>query len=63
MTTISNDLQLKPKWSNCQQTWIKQPSGEAKHVGVSPKPSRKNKGNHVSLEMLKLCSLLSIAPN
>ncbi|MEH2435174.1 MAG: hypothetical protein V7K25_13120 [Nostoc sp.] len=54
MTSISDDLHLKPKWSNCQQSWIKQPSGEAKRVRVSSKASRKNKGNRVSLGMLKL---------
>ncbi|MEH2243105.1 hypothetical protein [Nostoc sp.] len=63
MTSISDDLHLKPKWSNCQQSRIKQAFGEAKRVGVLPKASRKNKGNLVSLEMANRCSILSIAPN
>jgi hypothetical protein len=45
-----NDLHLrkfavKTKMDNCQQTWIKQLSGEAKRFRVSLKASRKNKGN------------------
>jgi hypothetical protein len=41
MTSISDDLQSKPKLSNCQQSWIKQASGEAKHIEVSPKGEQK----------------------
>lgn len=46
-----NDLHLrkfavKTKMDNCQQTRIKQLSGEVKRLRVSPKArSRKNKGN------------------
>ncbi|MGJ5633445.1 hypothetical protein [Nostoc sp. CALU 1950] len=41
MTYISDDLQSTPEWSNCQQSWVKQPSGEAKCVGVSLKGEQK----------------------
>ncbi|MGF1935322.1 MAG: hypothetical protein RM347_013090 [Nostoc sp. ChiQUE02] len=41
ITSISNDLQPKPKWYNCQQSWVKQLSGEAKRVGVSLKGEQK----------------------
>ncbi len=41
MTYISDDLQSTQKWSNCQQSWVKQQSGEAKHVEVSFKDEQK----------------------
>ncbi|MBG1245018.1 hypothetical protein [Nostoc sp. NZL] len=63
MTSISDDLQSKPKWYNCQQSWSKQASGEVKRVEVLLKGEQKKQSNLICLEKVRAISLLSIAPN